>query len=370
MNDAQYHKKYWVGFNVIHGVGPSRLRGLYSYFQHDLAVAWHADARELQRAGLPDTVVEEVIERRRKLNLNGMMERLAELGAKVCTLDDPDYPVLLAETPDAPALFYYRGYLAPDESRALAIVGTRRSTSYGQTVTQELTTALVQAGVTIVSGLALGIDAIAHQAALDAGGRTIAVLANGIDDVYPPEHKHLAEAITEYGAVITEYPPRTPPDAKHFPARNRIISGLSLGVLVVEAPAKSGALLTATVAAEQGREVFAVPGHIISPNSRGTNRLIQEGAILVTRAEDILEELNLSHQLVQTRQEIQSMSPEDETEQMIIRLLANEALHIDEIVIQSGLSISEASAKLLMMSLKGMVKEIHPMVYGLVQHLN
>lgn len=365
MNDAQYHKKYWVGFNVIHGIGPSRLRGLYTYFQHNLEAAWHAAPRELQQAGLPEAVVDEFIQRRRKLNLDGTMERLAELSAKVCTLDDPDYPTLLAEIPDAPALFYYKGYLAPDESHALAIVGTRRATHYGEAVTQRLTTILAQAGVTIVSGLALGIDSMAHQAALDTGGRTIAVLANGIDDIYPPEHKHLAEAIIEYGALITEYPPRTPPDAKHFPARNRIISGLALGVLVVEAPIKSGALLTATVAAEQGREVFAVPGPITAPASRGTNRLIQEGAILVTSAEDILEELNLSHQLVQTRQEIETVSPEDEIEQMILNLLANEALHIDEIAIQSGLSIPEASAKLMLMSLKGMVKEISPMVYGL-----
>lgn len=364
-------KKYWLGFNLIHGIGASRLRGIYSHFKHDLETAWHAAPTDLEKAGLTPPVIENFVTRRRTLNLDGALKRLAELGARICCLDDAQYPALLGEIVDAPPMFYIKGEIFPEDERALAIVGTRRATSYGRTVTQDLATVLAQSAVTIVSGLATGIDAVAHQAAIDAGGRTIAVLGNGIDTIYPHQNEALAEAIITQGqgAIITEYPPRTPPDKKHFPARNRIISGLSLGVLIVEAPADSGALLTAEQAAEQGREIFAVPGNITAVNSQGTNRLIQDGAKLVTRAEDILEELNLSHQLVETRQVAESISPTDDEETALLRIIELEPLHIDEIAIRSGHSIQEISARMMILALKGLVQEVYPMTYGLVHKL-
>jgi DNA processing protein len=364
-------KKYWLGFNLVRGIGPSRLRAIYNYFQHDLEAAWHAAATDLQNAGLTEPVIESFLQRRRTLNLDGALKRLHELGARICTLEDSEYPPLLAEIEDAPPLFYIKGQLFPEDERALAVVGTRRATTYGRSVAHDLTTTLAQSGVTIVSGLAKGIDTVAHQAALAAGGRTIAVLANGIDILYPRENQALIEQIINEGrgAIITEYPPRTPPDAKHFPARNRLISGLALGVLIVEAPVASGALLTAELAAEQGREIFAVPGNITSANSRGANKLIQDGAKLVMQAEDILEELNLSHQLVQTRQVVQSLSPTDPVEDQLLKIVELEPLHIDEIATRSGLSIQDASARMMMLALKGLAQEVYPMIYGLVHRV-
>src|SRR5690606_17124888 len=244
---------------LIHGIGSSRLRSLYHYFQQDLETAWHASPTELKNAGLSASLIENLTARRSKLNLQGSLKRLGELGAKICSLDDSFYPRRLAEIADAPPMFYFKGELLPQDEQAIAMVGTRRASAYGRTSATALALSLARAGITIVSGLAVGIDTLAHQAALDAGGRTLAVLGNGIDTIYPKQNEALAKSIVErgQGAIISEYPPRTHPIAKHFPARNRIISGLSLGVLVVEAPASSGALLTASIAAEQGREIFA-----------------------------------------------------------------------------------------------------------------
>ncbi len=357
--------KYWLGLNLINGIGSSRLRGVYTYFKQDLQAAWHAIPHDLQQAGLDESTIEDLLTKRRRFNLDKAMGRLDELGACICTIEDPEYPALLREIHDAPPMFYYKGQLSPADDRALAIVGTRRATNYGRQVTHDLASDLARAGVTIISGLALGIDGEAHKAALEAGGRTIAVLGNGIDSVYPPEHHNLADAIVSsgQGAIITEYPPRTAPDGRHFPARNRIISGLALGVLIVEAPENSGALLTAGQAAEQGREVFAVPGNITLINSQGPNRLIQDGAKLVLDTADILDELDLSHQLVQTRQTVQSLAPTDDLEDELLALIEREALHVDEIAIQSDLSVHEISAKMTLMVLKGLVQEIAPLTY-------
>lgn len=363
----QAYKKFWLGFNLIKGIGSSRLRGLYVYFQGDLETAWHASSDELENAGLDAKVIEQFHIQKRKLNVDRIWKRFLEIDAKLCTIDDPEYPSLLKELPTAPPLLYYRGRLSPEDDRALAVVGTRRATTYGRDVTRQMATAIAQTGITIVSGLAIGLDGIAHQSALDSGGRTIAVLGNGIDRIYPGENRQLAEAIIQQdqGAILSEYPPGTPPDAKHFPARNRIISGLSLGVLIVEAPQNSGTMHTANAAAEQGREVFAIPGSILSPNSQGTNMLIQEGAKLVMRPEDILDELQLSYQLAQTRQTVRKISPPDDVEAKLLKLLELEPLHVDEIAIQSGLQIFEVSARMTIMSGKGLVRETAPMTYGL-----
>jgi DNA processing protein len=224
---------------------------------------------------------------------------------------------------------------------------------------------LARSRITVVSGLARGIDSVAHQAALDAGGRTIAVLACGLDRVYPPEHRNLAKAIIENGALVSDYPLGTPPEAANFPPRNRIISGLSLGVVVVEAGIKSGALITTNFALDQGREVFAVPGNIVSRTSAGCNRLIRDGARMVLSIEDILEELNLT--MVEHQAEARAVLPADQTEARLLQLVSDAPTHVDEICRSSQLPIHQVSSTLAMMELKGMVRQVGGMHYVLAR---
>jgi DNA processing protein len=359
-------RKYWLGFNLIKGIGPVRLRALRQYFG-DLEIAWNAPETELLAAGLDRRSLANLLQARQAVDLDGILRDVDELSAIVLTLDDPDYPSLLHELPDAPPVLYVKGTLADADQWAVAFVGTRRATVYGRDMTHQLVTSLVNAGITIVSGLALGIDAAAHKAALDAGGRTIAVLGCGIDTVYPPEHRKLADAVVNSGALITEFPPGTPPEAKNFPVRNRLISGLALGVVVVEAPENSGALLTADHAAEQGRDVFAVPGNVTARSSVGANRLIQSGAKLVISADDILDELNLTRSTVETRTQLREIAPSDPTEASLARCLGAEPLHIDELCQLCGLPITQVSSTLALMELKGMVRRLEGMQYTLAR---
>src|SRR5512136_339040 len=286
MNDL----RYWIGFNRVMGIGPAKLRALLDHFG-DLETAWRANSTDLREAGLDRRALEYLLAARASLDLEAEVARVARVGAKADTWDDPDYPPLLKSIAAAPPLLYVKGGFATADQWAVAIVGTRRATAYGREVARTLATDLARSGVTIVSGLARGIDAAAHQAALDAGGRTIAVLGHGIDFVYPPEHRQLAGHIIERGALVSDYAIGTAPDGKNFPPRNRIISGLSLGVLVVEGDESSGARITADFALEHGRDVFAVPGNILQRSSRLPNKLIQQGATPVLAASDILEQL-------------------------------------------------------------------------------
>ena len=352
--------RFWVGFSLIPGIGPVRIQRLLDYFG-DLALAWLADRRELARAGLDAKTVETVAARRREIDLDGAMAKIERLGLRVLTLADPAYPEPLRHIYGPPPLLYLRGELAAADQWAVAVVGTRRATSYGREVAERLAGELARAGVTIVSGLAKGIDSQAHRGALAAGGRTIAVLGSGPDVVYPAENAALARRIVEQGALVTEHPPGTPPDAANFPARNRIISGLSRGVLVVEAGETSGALITADFALDQGRDVFAVPGNIFWPTSVGTHKLIQQGAKLVRIVDDILQELHLGevHQQLEMRQ----LLPENETEAQLLQLLSVESQHIDELVRRSGLPAHLVSATLTMMELKGMARHVGGMQY-------
>jgi DNA processing protein len=285
--------RYWVGFNIVRGVGPTRLRALLDHFG-DIERAWHAPSGELRRAGLDRRSLENLLAGRAALDLDHEVEKVAAAGAQVLTWESPTYPSLLLEIPAPPPVLYVKGTLTEEDGWAVAIVGTRRASAYGKEVARRLARTLARSGITIVSGLARGIDAEAHQAALEAGGRTIAVLGCGIDRAYPPEHRKLASEIVESGALVSDYSLGTEPEGKNFPPRNRIISGLSLGVLIPEAGMGSGALITADYAAEQGRDVFAVPGSILMHGSGGTNALIQDGAKVVLGPEDILEELNLA----------------------------------------------------------------------------
>ena len=353
--------RYWVGFNRVYGVGPAKIRALLDHFG-DLDAAWHAHEHDLREAGLDRRALENLLTARKTINLEQEIERVQYTGARILIWDDPDYPPLLKNLVDAPPVLYIKGELcAADREWTVAVVGTRRATAYGRQVTEMLATDLARSGITIVSGLARGIDAYAHDAALKAGGRTLGVLACGIDQVYPPEHAKLVERMVQHGAVLTETPCGSPPEAGNFPARNRIISGLSLGTIVVEAPETSGALITADRALEQGREVFAVPGNILAKTSQGTNSLLKDGATLVTSAQDVLEALNLK--LVTAHSEARAVIPEDPTEARLLALLSHDPTHIDALVHECGLPVAQVSSTLALMELKGMVRQLAGMQY-------
>jgi DNA processing protein len=351
---------YWVGFNIVRGIGPVRLRALLDHFG-DVKRAWNAPTIELQRAGLDRRSLENLLAARASLELHEALERVVAAGARVLTWQSQDYPPLLREIPDPPPVLYVRGTLTDRDAWAVGVVGTRRASAYGREVTLRLSRALARSGVTIVSGLARGVDAVAHRAALEEGGRTIAVLGSGVDRIYPPEHRELAQEIVRRGAVVSDYYVGTPPEACNFPPRNRIISGLSLGVLVTEAGKRSGALITADYAAEQGRDVFAVPGSILMRGSAGTNALIQEGARIVLGPEDILEELNLT--MIAEQTEARYALPADETEAAILSHLSTEPAHVDEIGRKTGLPIARVTSVLALMELKGMVRQAGGMKY-------
>ena len=361
---SKMDKRYWVGFNLVKGIGAVRLRALREHFG-DLSLAWQAPLDALQAAGLSQKIAERVIQARASVDLDGFMEQIAAQGIQVLTWEDEAYPACLKEIDQPPPILYLRGELTIEDSWAVAVVGTRRVTAYGRQVTEELASYLAQNGVTVVSGLARGVDAIAHQAALKAGGRTLAVMGNGVDRIYPPEHRALAEQILASGALLSDYAPGTPPEGANFPPRNRLISGLSLAVVVVEAGETSGALITAQFAVDQGREVFAVPGNILAPQSKGTNRLIQQGAHPLLSARDVLEALNLTR--VSEQRLVRRALPADEVETQVLNVLAREPLHVDEIRNQTGLPIERVSATLVMMELKGMVRQVGGMNYVAVR---
>ncbi|UCC62704.1 MAG: DNA-processing protein DprA [Anaerolineae bacterium] len=356
--------KYWIGFNIVRGIGPAKFQALLDHFG-DLRLAWEATPEALRAAGLDKRALQNLVVTRQKLDLDAQMARLEKAGVQVMTWESPEYPERLRNIYGPPPVLYLRGAFTAADEWAVAVVGTRRATVYGKEAAKQIGSGLARAGVTVVSGLARGIDAVAHQAALDAGGRTVAVLGSGVDVVYPAENRRLMERIIKGGAVLSEYVLGTPPEASNFPPRNRIISGLSLGAVIVEAGARSGALITADYAAEQGRDVFAVPGNMFNRGSLGCNRLIQQGAKLILGVEDILEELNLT--MVSQQQELQAIVPENETESLVLNLLSTEPLHVDELVRQTDLSVPEVSSTLALMELKGMVRQVGGMKYVLAR---
>ncbi len=285
--------KYWVAFHRISGLGPVRFGKLESFFG-SLEDAWKSSPAELSAAGLDARTTAEVQSDRPRIDPDGELEELYKADVRAIHLRSDEYPHHLREIFDPPSVIYVRGQLAPEDERGVAVVGTRRASPYGREMARRLAGNLAASGATVFSGLARGIDGISHEAALDAGGRTIAVVGGGLDRIYPPEHADLASRICDQGAMISEYPLGKLPQAQHFPRRNRVISGLALGVLVIEAGMKSGAMLTVRWALDQDREVFAVPGPVISENSAGTNWLIQQGAKLVVDHHDVLDELNIA----------------------------------------------------------------------------
>jgi DNA processing protein len=315
--------------------------------------AWKASPAAWQAAGLDTRTNASLEQQRRRIAPEAELERLLRLRVGVLRLVDAEYPRLLREISQPPPLLYIRGQLTTEDEWALAVVGTRRVSAYGRQVTERLAGELAAQRITVISGLARGIDTFAHAAALEASGRTIAVLGCGPDLVYPPDNAKLAARILEQGALVTEFPPGTQPEAGNFPARNRLISGLSLGVLVTEAPEQSGALITTRFAAEQGRDVFAVPGNITNRGSIGANRLIQDGAKPVLTTDDILTELNLH--MVPQQMELREVLPENDLEAQLLALLGatGDPQHIDDLCRASSLPVAQVSGALVMMELKG-----------------
>ncbi len=353
---------YWLALNRVKGIGPARFRLLLEAFG-TAEEAWKASPASWQEADLDARTSAALEQQRRRIEPEAELERLLRLRVGVLRLVDADYPRLLREITPPPPVLYIRGRITEEDEWALAVVGTRRASAYGRQVTERLAGELAAQRITVVSGLARGIDTIAHVAALDAGGRTLAVLGCGPDLVYPPDNAKLAARILEQGALVTEFPPGTQPEAGNFPARNRLISGLSLGVLVTEAPEQSGALITTRFAAEQGRDVFAVPGNITSRGSVGANRLIQDGAKLVQATEDILTELNLH--MVPQQMELREVLPENDLEARLLALLGatGDPQHIDDLCRASGVPVAQVSGALVMMELKGQVSLVGPMTY-------
>jgi DNA processing protein len=357
---------YWIAFNRVLGIGPVNFRLILDAFHNDLVAAWRAESYELVRAGLHQKTIEAFLAQRGAIEPERELERLEKAGVSVLTWHDPVYPALLREIDDSPPVIYLRGKLTEADKFALAVVGTRNSDNYGQQVTERLATELACGKVSVVSGLAVGIDTFAHQAALEAGGRTLAVLACGLDTIYPPKNLKLARRIVEsgQGALISEHPLGVRPESGNFPARNRIISGLSQGVLIVQAGERSGALITANFALKQGREVFAVPGSIFASRCIGPNRLIRDGgAHPVLEINDILEALNLF--MLPQQMEVQQALPENVEERAVLALLGHEPKHIDELILATDLPAPSVSSTLTMLELKGLVKSLGNMQFVL-----
>ncbi len=358
---------YWIGFSKVPGIGPARLQTLLDYYgQIDLA--WQANPGELRAIGLDKRSVENLVRVRNSLDLEAELTRLEKLKVTLLTWDSPAYPELLKSIADPPATLYIRGNLLPQDDWSVAVVGTRKATAYGKECASMLVSGLVDNGITVISGLAYGIDTQAHQTAVNAKSRTLAVLGCGVDIIYPAVNRKLGEAIIENGALISEYPLGTNPESGNFPRRNRIISGLSLGVLFVEGSLKSGARITTDYALEQGREVLAVPGSILRKSGSGPNFLIQNGAKLVMSVKDILEELNLT--MVVQQAEARAVIPDNETEATLLTKLSFEPVHIDILGELTGLAASEVSGTLTLMELKGLVKQVGGMNYVITREAN
>lgn len=351
-NDA-----YLLALQSINGLGPIRLKALLDYFQ-DSQLAWEAKSADLLGVGLPKNVVQLLEETRKKLNPPDYTDSIRKSGISWVTMYDDNYPKLLKEIYDPPIVLYFTGEILPDDAWAVAVVGTRKMTSYGKLVTEKITQGLVEAGVTVISGLARGVDTQAHKTTVEAKGRTIAVLGGGLKHIFPPENTALAQRISQgLGAVVSEFAPSMPCFPGNFPARNRIISGLSLGVVITEAAEDSGSLITAKLALEQGREVFAVPGPITSSLSQGPSVLIKQGARLVTDADEIIEELGIS-KVQSSKCKVQSDINLAENEKKILEILTNENKHIDEICRELNLAASIVSSGLVKMEILGLVKNL------------
>lgn len=356
--------RYYLGFNLVNGIGPARLDRLIEYCG-SIMDAWQAHPADWLAAGLDGKSITALTRAQHTLDLDAELERVERAGVQLITRDHAAYPAVLAQIAAPPPLLYVKGQISAVDTWCVAVVGTRSPTAYGKEATRRIVGELAAAGVTIVSGLAIGVDTSAHTTTLEMAGRTLGVLASGLDQVYPQRNRVLAEQIAANGAILSEFPLGTKPTPQLFPVRNRIISGLALATLVVEAGAKSGALITVRFALDQGRDVFAVPGPIFSRMSEGTNQLIRDGAGLVTSGQDILDALNLS--AVVSQQEIQAALPDDPIEAAMLRLISYDPQHIDELGRQCELPIATVSATLALLELKGLVRQAGSMQFVLAR---
>lgn len=368
-----HEKKYWVALAHCEALTPLYWKRLLAVFPTAEAI-WQASQKDLEASGITSRAAAELIALRGTIDPDTAIANMEKENIHAVTLEEASYPKLLKQITDAPLVLFVQGVLTAEEPvGALGVVGTRKISPYGHATLPPIITECVHAGLTIISGLALGIDGVAHETAIKNGGRTIAVIGSGIDrkNLYPWQHRQLADRIVASGgAIVSEYPTGTPPIAYHFPARNRIISGMSNGVLVCEAPQKSGALITAYAALDQNREVFAVPGPIQHPNSYGPHDLVKRGAILTTCADDILHALTLpimekgTAEAIRTNNDtIASTTPASGTEATLLAILQDDILHVDELVRRSNLTAEAIMSTLVLMEMRGIVRHVGNSAY-------
>ncbi len=377
-------RSYWLAWREINGIGAILLHRLWQHFG-SVEKAWNASSRELQQVeGIGESRAEKIVADRLHLNPEKILATYQQYNPHFITPDDRPYPKILKTIPDAPTILHYRGDITILESletqHGIAIVGTRKAGKYGSIWAERYGQVLTQEGFVIISGLAEGIDRIAHEACLDAGGKTIAVLGNGVDQVYPPSNRQLYDRIEQSGLILSEYPSGTKPDRKHFPARNRIVAGLSQVTLVMEAGLASGALITANLANEYGRDVYALAGNLDSPQSEGCIHLISQGAHILPKTEKFLELLDVMPRTYVTEPEVQSLvkaleekiSPilptlEASLQQLLKSIVSlNNNAPMDLIIQQTAMSTSEASSGLLQLELMGLIIQNPGMRYAIV----
>lgn len=358
--------KYWLALTLIKDIGPVTAKRLLSALGTPKRV-FDSSANDLKDIeGINDSKIRGISEFNSWDEVEKEVDEIKSHNVRIIRYTDEEYPESLRYIDDSPIILYVRGRFIKKDKYAVAIVGSRNMTEYGKRITEMISSELVSYGITVVSGMARGIDTVSHKSALKAKGRSIAVLGSGLDSPYPPENKELFDELSEKGCVISEFPMGTPPNKENFPQRNRLISGLSLGVLVVEAAAKSGSLITAGYALEQGKDVFAVPGSITSSNSEGTNELIKKGAKLVQKAEDILEDI--APHLKGLRGSANGLQGEslpvnlkgleiNDEEKTICNILGSEPKHIDIISREAGMQAGRVLGILLGLEIKGIVKQ-------------
>lgn len=368
LNQMIDNLKYWLAINTIEKLGPVTIKKMWDHFGN-IKKVWDADAEDIQKIeGLNKPAAKAFLENRDKIDLESEIEKVMKNDIRIFTLEDEKYPENLKNVYDPPPVLYVRGEMSKVDRNALAIVGTRRASRYGLEFARKMAGELASAGLTIVSGLASGIDTAAHRGALEAKGRTIAVFGCGVDQVFPAENKKLAAEIENSGALVSEFPLGMPTARSNFPRRNRIISGLSLGVIVVEGHYDSGAMITAKYAVDQGREVFAVPGNVELDQSKGPHWLIKQGAKLVESVEDVLEELNMvmprkmtndpdgcRDQMTNEGKNYSNLSSE---EQKIVSVLSLEPKHLDVIAADTGSPVQQVSSLLMMMEIRKIVRQL------------
>ncbi|MDQ2085903.1 DNA-processing protein DprA [Herbivorax sp. ANBcel31] len=365
------NRQYWVWLSSIPGIGSVKSKRLLEHFKEPYNV-WKAKENELRKLTfLTGKDVFNLMDDKIKQQAQKHLEKINKNNIKVLTINDELYPYYLKNIYDPPIVLFVKGNIKKSE-KYVAVVGSRKATSYGLSMAHTISGELSRYGITVVSGMARGVDSYAHKGIIDAGGSTIAVLGCGLDVVYPYENKKLMKSIIENGACISEYLPGIAPLANNFPARNRIISGMSLGVIVIEAGERSGSLITADFALEQGREVFALPGNVCSIKSAGTNRLIKEGAKIVTSIEDILEEINInfSDENIENYFAKKILNDRffkglDNEERTVASCLKSEPSHIDLISKKTGFSVKLVSSILIMLELKGIVEQLPGKIYKL-----